>query len=142
MLWLNSTHPGEAERLRSKNLQSMVEDTVMSSEVGGKGDGSTNQEGLSGIDQHKKLPTNGKNKDTVSSSTCSTAKKGRNASVCTTKCATSKQQSTQKKGEPAGQSTRKVGGSSVKKVDGSTTILSTGTKSGSYTFTDSKQQEC
>ena len=134
MLWLNSTHPEEAERLRSKNLQSTVEDTVMSSDVGGKGDGSTNQEGLCGDDQHQKLPANSKNtKDTMSSFTYSTAKKGRNASVRTTRSATLKQQSIQKKGEQAGQSTRKIGGSRIKKVDGSTTIFSTGTKSGIVT---------
>ena len=57
--------------------------------------GSRNQEGLPGVDQHKKLLTNSKNKkDTVSSSTCSTAKKGRNASLRTTKSAILKQQST------------------------------------------------
>ena len=98
MLWLNSTHPEEAERLRSKNLQSTVEDTVISSDIGEKGDGSTNQEGLCGDDQHEKLPANSKNtKDTMSSFTYSTAKKGTNASVRTTRSATLKQQSIQKK---------------------------------------------
>ena len=66
--------------------------------LGGKKNGSRNQEGLSGVDQHKKFLTNCKNKkDSVSSSMCSTAKKGRNASLRTTKSATLKQQSTQKK---------------------------------------------
>ena len=133
MLWLNSTHPKEAERLRSKNLQSTVE-TVMNNEVGGKNNGSRNQEGLSGVDQHKKLLTNSKNKkDTVSSSMCSTAKEGRNASLRTTKSATLKHQSTRKREEQAGRSTRKIGGSSVKKANGSTTISSTGTRSGRVT---------
>ena len=90
MLWLNSAHPEEADRLRSKNLQSIVEETV-NNEFGGKKNGSRKQEELSGVDQHKKLPTNSKNK--VSSSTCSTGKKGRNASepLRTTRSATLKQ---------------------------------------------------
>ena len=140
MLWLNSTHPKEAERLRSKNLQSTVEETVMNNEVEGKKNGSRNQEGLSGVDQHKKLLTNSKNKkDTVSSSMCSTAKEGRNASLRTTKSATLKQQSTHKREEQAGRSTRKIGGSSVKKADGFTTISSTGTRSGRVTRSQTAQ---
>ena len=124
MLWLNSAHPEEADRLRSKNLQSIVEETV-NNEVGGKKNGSRNQEELSGVDQHKKLPTNSKNK--VSSSTCSTGKKCRNASepLRTTRSATLKQRSTQARKEQAGRSTSKIpGGSRLKKADGSTTVSS------------------
>ena len=61
MLWLNSAHPEEADRLSTKNLQSTVEETV-NNEVGGKKNGSGNQEELSGVDQHKKLQTNSKKK--------------------------------------------------------------------------------
>ena len=124
MLWLNSAHPEEAVRLRSKNLQSIVEETV-NNEVGGKKNGSRNQEELSGVDQHKKLLTNSKNK--VSSSTCSTGKKSRNASepLRTTRSATLKQRSTQAREEQAGRSTSKIpGGSRLKKADGSTTVSS------------------
>ena len=112
MLWLNSTYPDEAKRLRSNKT---IVKTVTSNEVGGTKDGSTSCEELSGDDQHDILLTKSKNpKDTVSAraSTSNTAKKGRNTSLCTTKGATSKQRSTQKKGEQAS-------GSRLKKEDGS-----------------------
>ena len=112
MLWLNSTYPDEAKRLRSKKT---MERTVTSNEVGGTKDGSTSCEELSDDDQHDTLLTKSKNpKDPVSAraSTCNTAKKGRNTSLCTTKGATSKQRSTQKKGEQASGSRLKKGGGS------------------------------
>ena len=112
MLWLNSTYPDEAKRLRSKKI---MERTVTSNEVGGTKDGSTSCEELSGDDQHDTLSTKNKNpKDPVSAraSTCNTAKKGRNTSLCTTKGATSKQRSTQKIGEQASGSRLKKGGDS------------------------------
>ena len=92
----------------------------MSSEGGGKRGGSMNEE-LAGADQ---IQTNSKYpKDTV---TLSSSKKGRSAPLRTTKSATSKQQSTQKRGEQAGRLR-------VKKVDGSTTTFSTEAKSGRIT---------
>ena len=112
MLWLNSTYPDEAKRLRSKKT---MERTVTSNEVGGMKDGSTSCEELCGDDQHDTLTTKSKNtKDPVSAhaSTCNTAKKGRNTSLCTTKGATSKQRSTQKKEEQASGSRLKKGGGS------------------------------
>ena len=123
MLWLNSAHPEEADRLCSKNLQSTVEETV-NNEVGGKRNGSRNEEELTGVDQCKKLLSNSKSK--VSSSTRSTGKKGRNAlePLRTIRSATLKQRSTQTREEQAGRSTSKIGGSRVKKADGSTTISS------------------
>lgn len=118
--WILHAHPEEAGRLRSKDIQSTTKDTVVSSEVGGKRGGSTNQEGLSGVDQHGSLNLKDNNS---TSSICSTAKKGRNA---TTKSATSKPQVAQKKGEQGGRS-------KVKGLDGSTTIFSTGTRSARVT---------
>ena len=98
----------------------------MNNEVGGKRSRSRNQEGLSGVDQHKQLPANRKN--TMNSSINCTAKQGRNASLHPTKSATLKQQSTQKGDQQAGQSTKKIGGLMLKKVNSSTTISSTGTR--------------
>ena len=100
---------------------------MTSSEVGGTKDGSTNWEGLSD-DQHETLLIKSKNcKDTVSASTCNTAKKGRNTSLCTTKDATSKQQSAQKQGEQTG------GSRLTEKVDGIS-----GTKSGNASLCTTK----
>ena len=61
MLWLNSAHPEEADRLHSKNLQSIVEETV-NNEVRGKKNGSRKQEELSGVDHTKSFRLTAKTK--------------------------------------------------------------------------------
>ena len=104
MLWLNSTYPDEAKRLHSKKT---IERTVMSNEVRGTKDGSISCEELSGDDQHDTLSTKRKSKRYCEC--LHIYKKGRNTSLCTAKGATSKQRSTQKRGEQASGSRLKIG---------------------------------